>query len=258
MSDWVALAIPAVAAGLFGSAHCLGMCGGLSGLFAMHTGARSTASQPLLAVTYNLGRIASYATLGALSAYAGQGLTDVLPGLAVPIRLAAGLVIVLMGIQIAFGWQLLGPVEKVGSYLWRLVSPLTKHVLPVTSAPKALALGLLWGLLPCGLVFSMLLVAMAGSDPLHGAIVMVAFGIGTMPSMLLTGLGAASLNRLLSNKRRALVAGLLLVAIGVATMAMPAIKILGPGNGGHAHHEHMAAGVSYETFPRNPAIVAPS
>ena len=159
MSDWVALAIPAVAAGLFGSAHCLGMCGGLSGLFAMHTGARSTASQPLLAVTYNLGRIASYATLGALSAYAGQGLTDVLPGLAVPIRLAAGLVIVLMGIQIAFGWQLLGPVEKVGSYLWRLVSPLTKHVLPVTSPPKALALGLLWGLLPCGLLYSMLAAA---------------------------------------------------------------------------------------------------
>ena len=244
MSDWVALVVPAVAAGLFGSAHCLGMCGGLSGLFAMHAGAKSTTSQPVLAVTYNLGRIVSYASLGALSAYLGQGLTDVLPGLAVPIRLTAGLVIVLMGIQIAFGWQLLGPVEKVGSYLWRLVSPLTRHVLPVTSAPKALALGLLWGLLPCGLVYSMLLVAMAGSDPLQGAVVMLAFGIGTMPSMLLTGLGAASLKNFLSNKRRALVAGLLLVAIGIATMAMPAMKILGPGDGDHAHHQHMAGNIS--------------
>lgn len=244
MSDWFALVIPAVAAGLFGSAHCLGMCGGLSGLFAMHTGAKSTASQPVLAVTYNLGRIASYASLGALSAYAGQGLTDVLPGLAVPIRLAAGLVIVLMGIQIAFGWQLLAPVEKAGSYLWRLVSPLTRHVLPVTSTPKALALGLLWGLLPCGLVYSMLLVAMAGSDPLHGAIVMVAFGVGTTPAMLVTGLSAASLARLLSNKRRALVAGLLLIAIGVATMAMPAMKLLDTDGDGHAHHQHMTATVS--------------
>ena len=244
MSDWAALVIPAVAAGLFGSAHCLGMCGGLSGLFAMHSGARSTASQPLLAITYNLGRIASYAILGALSAYAGQEMTDVLPGFAVPIRLMAGFVIVLMGIQIAFGWQLLAPVERAGSYLWRLVSPLTKHVLPVTSPPKALALGLLWGLLPCGLVYSMLLVAMAGSNPLHGATVMVAFGFGTMPAMLVTGLSAASLNRMLSNKRRALVAGVLLVAIGIATMAMPAMKVLSPDNGGHAHHEHMAANVS--------------
>ena len=135
----------------------------------------------------------------------------------------------------------MGPVEKVGSYLWRLVSPLTKHVLPATSPPKALALGLLWGLLPCGLVYSMLLVAMAGSNPVHGAVVMVAFGIGTMPAMLLTGLSAASLSRMLSNKRRALVAGMLLVAIGVATMAMPAMKLLGPDSGGHAHHHHMAA-----------------
>ena len=241
MVDWFALLIPAVAAGLFGSAHCLGMCGGLSGLFAMHAGAKATSSQPVLAVTYNLGRIISYASLGALSAYAGQGMTDVLPGLAVPIRLMAGLVIILMGIQIAFGWQLLGPVEKAGSYLWRLVSPLTKHVLPATSPPKAMALGLLWGLLPCGLVYSMLLVAMAGSNPLQGAVVMVAFGVGTMPAMLLTGLSAASLNRLLANKRRALVAGLLLVAIGVATMAMPAMKVLSPNSGGHAHHQHMAA-----------------
>ena len=243
MSDWLALVIPAVAAGVFGSAHCLGMCGGLSGLFAMHTGARSTASQPVLAVTYNLGRIVSYALLGALSATAGQELIGVMPALAVPIRLVAGLVIVLMGVQIAFGWQLLAPVEKAGSHLWRLVSPLTKRVLPVTSAARAIGLGLLWGLLPCGLVYSMLLVAMAGSDPLHGATVMIAFGIGTTPAMLVTGLGAASLSRLLSNKRRALVAGLLLVAIGVATMAMPAAKLLGPASGGHEHHQHIAAGV---------------
>ncbi len=243
MTDWLAFVIPALAAGLFGSAHCLGMCGGLSGLFAMHHGAKATASQPTLAITYNLGRIVSYASLGALSAFVGQGMTDVLPGLAVPIRLMAGLVIILMGIQIAFGWQLLGPVEKAGSYLWRLVSPLTRHVLPATSPPKALALGLLWGLLPCGLVYSMLLVAMAGSNPLHGAVVMIAFGVGTMPAMLLTGLSAASLSRLLADRRRALVAGLLLVAIGVATMAMPAYKVLGPTDGGHAHHHHMAAAV---------------
>ena len=236
MTEWAALLIPAVAAGLFGSAHCLGMCGGLSGLFAMHASARATASQPVLAVTYNLGRLSSYASLGALSAYAGQGLVEILPGLALPLRLAAGLVIALMGIQIAFGWQLLGPIERVGSLLWRLVSPLTKQVLPVTSPARALALGLLWGLLPCGLVYSMLLVAMAGSDPLQGALVMFAFGLGTSPAMLLTGLSAASLGRLLSNKRRAMVAGLLLMAIGFATIAMPVLHALGSDKDGHTHH----------------------
>lgn len=239
MTDWMALLAPALAAGLFGSAHCLGMCGGLSGLFAMRSGAKATSADPVLAVSYNLGRLTSYALLGAGAALAGSGLTDMLPALVVPMRLLAGFIIILMGLQIAFGWKLLAPLEEAGSRLWNLVAPSAQKLLPATTPARALSLGLAWGLLPCGLVYSMLLVAMANANPLAGALVMATFGLGTMPAMLMTGLSAARLSSMLANRKRALAAGILLVVIGVATIAMPAMKVI-KSNDGHMQHQHMA------------------
>ena len=106
--------------------------------------------------------------------------------------------------------------------------------LPVTNVRRALGLGLAWGLLPCGLVYSVLLIAAASAEGSQGALVMLVFGVGTTPAMLMTGLGAARVAAALQRKRTRLGAGLLIVAVGVLTIAMPMLSALTPG-GAHQH-----------------------
>jgi sulfite exporter TauE/SafE len=231
-------ALPALAtallAGFLGSAHCLGMCAGISGLFAAHVQIRSLSSRLVLAVSYNLGRMISYALLGLAVATLGSHFVAAIPAAAGPVRLLAGTIIVLIGLQIAFDWRLLQPLERMGSVLWQALSPLAKRLIPVTSLPRAFGLGLLWGCLPCGLVYSVLLVAAGSSRPLDGALVMLAFGLGTLPAMLATGLGAATLSRALQRRGTRLGLGLLIVVLGLLTLTLPLSAILSPT----AQHQH--------------------
>jgi sulfite exporter TauE/SafE len=97
-----------------------------------------------------------------------------------------------------------------------------------------LGLGLLWGLLPCGLVYSVLLIAATSAHAVDGALVMLAFGIGTTPAMLLTGLGAARLSQLMRDRRTRLGAGLLIILLGILTLYMPITALMSPGP--HSHH----------------------
>lgn len=221
--------------GMLGSAHCFGMCAGLSGLFAVNVQVLSLRSQLLLAVAYNLGRVLSYAFLGAAIALLGESIVASMPGIAAPVRLASGLLIIIVGLQVAFGWRFLAPVEKAGAELWKHIAPAAKGLLPVTSIPQALGLGLLWGWLPCGLVYSVLLLAATTANALNGGLVMLAFGIGTMPAMIATGLSASKLSQFMS--RRRLTAGLLIVLLGLATLAMPVMKMSAmPDSPLHRHH----------------------
>ena len=230
------LATPLLAAlltGLLGSAHCLGMCAGISGLFAMHSSASGLRAQLPLAITYNLGRLVSYMVLGYAVAAVGSRFVDVIPKLAGPVRLIAGVVIILIGLQIAFDLRPLAFLERMGGVVWERIAPLSRRLLPVTSAARALGLGLMWGLLPCGLVYSVLLVAASSGAAADGAMIMLAFGIGTAPAMLLTGLGAARLSLLMQQRRTRLGAGLLIVVLGILTLAMPVLNVF--ASGGHQH-----------------------
>jgi len=233
MTELTASITAALLTGLLGSAHCLGMCAGISGLFAMQTSAAGIKRQLPMAITYNGGRLASYAILGFAVAVLGSRFTGLTPALAGPVRLAAGIIIMLIGLQIAFDMRLLGWLEHMGGKIWERVTPLARGLMPVSSLPRALGLGLLWGLLPCGLVYSVLLVAAMSARPADGALVMLAFGLGTTPAMLLTGLGAARLSQLMQQRRTRLGAGLLIVALGMLTIAMPVAGTLG---GGTPHH----------------------
>jgi sulfite exporter TauE/SafE len=228
----------ALVAGLFGSAHCLGMCGGIAGLFAVKLEVASLARRAGLGFAYNLGRIFSYAILGFLVAGIGKTIAGVIPMLAGPVRLASGVLIILVGLQIAFNWRLLRFLERGGGALWQRIAPSARALLPVTSAPKALALGFLWGWLPCGLVYSALLIAATSGEALNGAAVMAAFGLGTLPAMLLTGLGAAELQAFMARTWARRGAGLLVVLMGVVTLWMPLMKLLLPMTGSDAHMHH--------------------
>lgn len=234
MTELTAALTTAFLAGLLGSAHCLGMCGGISGLFAVHESVRGLRRQLSMALTYNAGRLASYAILGLAVAALGSRIVGLTPGIAAPARLFAGAVIILIGLQIAFNIRALGFLEKLGGVAWSRISPLAGRLLPVTSLPRALGLGLLWGLLPCGLVYSALLIAATSTRAVDGAFVMLAFGIGTTPSMLLTGLGAARLAQLMQDRRTRLGAGLLIVLLGILTLFIPVAALLSPGP--HTHH----------------------
>lgn len=234
MTGLVAALTTAFLAGLVGSAHCLGMCGGLSGLFALHSSVNGLRPQLPMALVYNAGRLASYAILGSAVAAVGSRFAGLAPALGKPVRLLAGAVIVLIGLQIAFNFRVLGFLERMGGVAWSHVSPVAGRLLPVTSLPRALGLGLLWGLIPCGLVYSMLLVASTSLRAVDGALVMAAFGIGTTPAMLLTGLGAARLAQLMQDRRTRLGAGLLIVMLGILTLLMPITALMSPGP--HSHH----------------------
>ncbi len=233
MSELAAALTTALLAGLLGSAHCLGMCAGISGLFAMHASVTGLRRQLPMAITYNAGRLASYTILGLVIAALGGRFIGLTPALAGPVRLAAGALIILIGLQIAFDLRMLGGLERMGGAVWERVAPFAKGLLPVTSLPHALGLGLLWGLLPCGLVYSVLLVAASSGEAGDGALIMLAFGLGTTPAMLVTGLGAARFSQLLQQRRTRLGAGLLIVGLGILTLAMPAITAMSAG--AHQH-----------------------
>ncbi len=225
----------AFVAGFFGSAHCIGMCGGIAGLFAVKLEILSLSRRLRLALLYNAGRLLGYAVLGFLAAGIGGTLAGLIPAVAGPIRLLSGLVIILVGLRLAFDWRLLDVLERGGAVLWHRVAPSARGLLPVTSAWQALALGFLWGWLPCGLVYSALLIAATSGEALDGALVMTAFGLGTLPAMLLTGMGAAQLQALMARRWARRGAGLIVIFMGVVTLWMPLMSILAAPGSNHHH-----------------------
>ena len=231
MSELVPMLAAAFGAGLLGSAHCLGMCSGISGLFAVGATVASFKTQVPLAIAYNVGRVLSYAFLGITVAAVGGAAVGAMPGLAGPVRLASGLLIIVVGLQVAFNWRLLAPIEKVGAVIWNRLAPHARGLIPATTVLSAAGLGLIWGWLPCGLVYGALLLAATTADPVGGGLVMIAFGLGTMPAMVLSGLSAARVSAFIGRNRVA--AGLLIAVLGVATMAMPLMGML--GKGAHLH-----------------------
>lgn len=232
--------LAALLAGLLGSTHCLAMCGGIAGWLGLNTAATGTAGRSGFALAYNGGRMTGYILLGAVAGFIGatSGLLFGIRQWGPVLRLVFGLVIVLIGLQLAFGWNPLRRLEAWGARGWRHLAPLTGRLLPATTALHAVALGMLWGWIPCGLVYTVLLAAAVSGGAAEGALVMAAFGFGTLPSMLLATGGAVRLAALTrrANLRRA--AGVLVVLAGLWTMALPAMHMTGTsGHDGHGGGE---------------------
>ncbi len=170
--------------GLLGGVHCAGMCGGLATALSQAGGSRWPAWK--LHLGYSAGRLASYGVAGALAgSLAGTAMLvqDILPVQFV-FYLVANVMLIGLGLYLA-GWSsFVTRLEAPGRWLWRRVSPLLSRFLPVDSWPKAIGAGLLWGWVPCGLVYSMLATALLAGDAPGGAAIMLAFGAGTLPNVL--------------------------------------------------------------------------
>ncbi len=180
----------AFAGGLAGGGHCAGMCGGIVGVLCNSSGRQDAAPPLRYLLAYNAGRITSYACAGALAGALGQAglLTRAAPLLQPLLFALASLMLVVLGLHVAGAAPVLGRIEAAGAWLWRGIAPWTRRLLPVTSLPRALGLGALWGWLPCGMVYAVLLTALALGSWWQGAAVLAAFGLGTLPNLLGMGL----------------------------------------------------------------------
>jgi sulfite exporter TauE/SafE len=214
----------AVMLGLAGAGHCLGMCGGIAA--ALNLGGQRS---PAITLAYHTGRIASYTLLGALLGLAA-GSIDI-TAWNIGLRYLAGLLLIGMGLYIANWWRGMALLERVGSRLWQPVQRLSSNWLPLRRWPQGFALGLCWGLMPCGLIYSSLAWATTAQNAATSALMMLLFGLGTLPAMLATSLGAERLQTFLRRRGLKLVIALLLIGSGMWTLYVTAAH---SGHGAHS------------------------
>lgn len=223
--------IAAFITGLLGSVHCVGMCGGIVGTLSMGI-AKPKRPLPFL-LFYNIGRISSYILAGLIVAAIGASASEVLNQNTQQIgALLSGLFMIALGLYIAGWWQVLTILEKAGSYLWRYLQPYGNKLLPVTNYSHAFMLGALWGWLPCGMVYAMLVFSFSSQDILHGGLIMLAFGLGTLPTLLLLGTAATRLRGFIHQPIVRQSAGALIILFGI-------YSLIGPD--AHAHHQHSSS-----------------
>jgi sulfite exporter TauE/SafE len=200
--------------GFLGSSHCLVMCGGIGAALGMGAAPERRFTNVLL---FQVGRVATYtllgAGLGALIASVAGLQAQVLPAL----RIVSGLLLVAMGCYVARWWVGLTLLERAGTRLWRVVEPAAQRRLPIGSRRDALIVGMFWGFLPCGLIYTALAWTATAADWRQSALLMAVFGLGTVPAMLATGLAAERIARLLGAREFRTGAALMLIAAGLWT-----------------------------------------
>jgi sulfite exporter TauE/SafE len=234
MTDPLALA-GALLLGLGGSTHCIGMCGGIGAAL----GVAAQRNRVLMAFSYNFGRVLSYALLGALFGGAlqwfGVSTQPYVPAFGLWLRVIAGLMIIAMGLYVGGWWFGLTRLEKLGAPIWRRIQPYTTKLLPPRTLPAAWLLGMLWGFLPCGLIYSTLSWAAARGNAVESAQLMAVFGLGTLPAMAAVTLGGEQLRTHFQRPMVRQGAGIFLVLIGIVTIAVP-WQHAGHGNTHQPHH----------------------
>jgi sulfite exporter TauE/SafE len=206
--------------GLLGGVHCVGMCGGIVGTLTMGLPQEirgSPARMLPFQLAYNGGRIAGYTTAGALMGALGTLIVH-----AMPVQLAqrglyavAALFMILLGLYLGGWWRGLERLERLGAALWRRLEPLGRRLLPVRTPAQAIGLGFVWAWLPCGLVYSALIWSVSAGSALQGALIMLAFGLGTLPNLLGMGLLAGAAARFSEQAWVRRAAGLLVLGFGV-------------------------------------------
>ncbi|MCX7169598.1 MAG: sulfite exporter TauE/SafE family protein [Proteobacteria bacterium] len=201
--------------GLLGGTHCIAMCGGIVSALTVSLPGQKQAW--LLHLGYNCGRILSYALAGAgMGSIGSLGLllNDVLP-VQLGLYIAANLMLVALGLYLAGLTQTLSFLERIGQRWWVRIQPFTRRFLPARSISQAVPLGMLWGWLPCGMVYSVLAAALLAGSAARGAGLMLAFGLGTLPNLLLAGMLLKRLQDITRTKAVRLVSGMLVIGFGV-------------------------------------------
>lgn len=230
------LALAAFTVGLLGSGHCLAMCGGIvstlcAGSRAAQSGTPAPGTNVLLVLGYHTGRIGSYATAGAIAGTVGSFLwlaDHALPAQRV-LMVVAAVLLVATGLYLLGFTHLIAPLERVGARLWRRIAPIAARIAPARSLPQAIAIGALWGWIPCGLIYGALAIAASTGSPTGGALTMLAFGGGTLPALLLASAMAVKLAAFIRHRWVRATAGTLVILFGLSGLM-------------HVVHDAFAAG----------------
>jgi sulfite exporter TauE/SafE len=212
--------------GLSGAGHCLGMCGGIAAALNLG-GARS----PAITLAYHTGRITSYALLGALLGFVAASID--IGVWTIGLRYLAGLLLIGMGLYIANWWRGMALLERAGSWLWQPVQRLSSTLLPLRRWPQGFALGLCWGLMPCGLIYSSLAWAATAQNAATSGLMMLLFGLGTLPAMLATSFGAQGLQAFLRKRGLKQMIAVLLIVSGAWTLYITAAHARHSLHSGH-------------------------
>lgn len=230
------LVASAFSIGLLGSTHCAGMCGGIVAASQVGAGASGSGGKRRLplaragnALAQNAGRVASYAAAGALMGGVGAliGRSAALEARPV-LETCAALVLIATGLNLAGLLPAKASLERLGGPLWRALQPLARRFLPMDTPARALAFGLLWGFLPCGLVYSALSLAAVSGSVGTGALVMLAFGAGTLPMLTALTALAGFVARLVRRPAVRRGAGFAIVAFGAFQLAMTVSRMREP------------------------------
>lgn len=211
--------IGAFVVGLMGAGHCIGMCGGISAVISMNS-VKTGYPRWLFILLYNIGRIVSYTIFGFIigGLFISIASTSESYSALVYLRIFAGLLMCLLALYIANWWKGLVYIEVIGKKLWQYISPLTKPLLPLKTPFHAIPFGFLWGWLPCGLVYSTLSWAAVSGGALNGSLIMLAFGLGTLPAMFLVGIGAQAFQSVINHKLTKNISATLLLIYGIHTV----------------------------------------
>ncbi len=225
MSDPITLT-SAFLLGFFSTLHCVGMCGGIIGALSLSLPVEIRNNKTRLltfVLSYNIGRIASYSIAGLIAGAVGTGVLQsagfdqghsVLKYIGVSMMVAIGLYLT--------GWlPQLASVEKIGVPLWKRLEPFGRKLVPVISLPRALAYGMVWGWLPCGLVYFVLIWALTAGNAVSGALTMLAFGLGTLPTLIAAGFMTSWITRFARSARARQVVGLLIIAMAIGSLFIP-------------------------------------
>lgn len=209
--------VAAFSVGLLGAGHCLGMCGGVAAAVSLGT-PKEKSNLPFV-LLYNTGRLLSYALFGAIAGGIVSGIVGIsqISHELLWLRLLAAIMMILLALYIGRFWNGLSYVEKLGQHLWQHISPLTAKLLPLKHPLAALPFGMVWGWLPCGLVYSALSWAAVAGDPWYGLMIMLAFGVGTLPAMLVVGSAADTFKNLLNNMIFRKISSVILLMYGLVT-----------------------------------------
>lgn len=198
-----ALLAGAALAGLLSGAHCAAMCGGIAGALSNRRGTQAITlhrsrlsagfASLVAALPQNLGRISGYALAGALAGAAGSGWIQFQDGalLRQTLFALANALLIALGLSLMFGQHLARAAERLGGHVWQRIKPMAVRLMQDPTPAKRLLLGVLWGAMPCALVYAMLLSALGTGSPVQGALLMLAFGIGTLPNLLAISLAWA-------------------------------------------------------------------
>ncbi|MCP4391307.1 MAG: sulfite exporter TauE/SafE family protein [Gammaproteobacteria bacterium] len=244
----------AIVVGLLGSSHCIGMCGGI--VAALNMGVRDEiSSRPkslfVYHLAYNCGRIVSYLLVGLLAGSLGAGLIQLGVSPAAGKLLAAAFMIAL-GLYLANWWRGLAQLEKLGFKLWRHIQPLGQRLFPIQNPLQALLLGLLWGWLPCGLVYTVVAWSLTSGNALEGAKLMLGFGIGTLPALLIAGNALNYFRNWVKSPLLRTSAGIMVIVFGLYSgfTVLAGIR--------HQHHAELSPATflpTPEALTRMPAIL---